>query len=297
MKRVIDINLLKENPLSKKLFGALPDKEFALLKQDIKDRGIQIPIEVTPDYTIITGGQRSRAKKALGAKEIEVIVREDLKSEEEIELHAIKDNLLRRHLTLEHKVLIVKYLVEKYGGLRGRPPKGGQVAPFLEGKGKTREKIAKLLGVSKRSVDKYLKIAELPEKEKQMVLKKGKRMKDVLAEDGGKEILAVVVPEETEQPFEGESPFEDALTGGFDPAAEIEDEIEKECVGCGRTTYLTLAEEDDPLQFLCRLIGEFVKSSEKILCHHCLRELYRHLGFYLQNNWGKIVKTTSLSNS
>ncbi len=162
MKRVIDINLLKENPLSKKLFGDLPDKEFALLKQDIKDRGIQIPIEVTPDYTLITGGQRSRAQKALGAKEIEVIVREDLKSEEEIELHAIKDNLLRRHLTLEQKVRIIKYLIEKYGGPRGRPPKGKQFAPFMGGKGKTREKIARLLGISKRTVDKYLKIAGLP---------------------------------------------------------------------------------------------------------------------------------------
>ena len=104
MKRIIDVNLIKENPISKQFFGDLPEEEFALLKQDIKDRGVQIPVEVTTEYTIITGHQRWRAKKALGAKKIEVIVREDLKSEEEIELHAIKDNLLRRHLTLEQKV-------------------------------------------------------------------------------------------------------------------------------------------------------------------------------------------------
>ncbi len=149
METVIDIDLLKENPLSKKLFGDLPGREFAMLKQDIKDRGIQIPIEVTPDYTIITGGQRARAKKALGAKEIEVIVREDLKNEVEIELHLIKDNLFRRHLTLEQKVRTIQYLYEKYGGLRGRPSKRGQFAPILDGEGRTRDKIAILLGISR----------------------------------------------------------------------------------------------------------------------------------------------------
>ena len=151
------------------------------------------------------------------------------------------------------------------------------------------------MGISKRSVDKYLKVAKLPESEKQKVLKKQRRIKEALAEDPGKEILAVVVPEETEQPFEGESPFEDGLTGGFDPAAEIEDEIEKECVGCGRTTYLTLA-EDDPLQFLSRLIAEFVKRPNKTLCHHCLSGLYRHLGLCIRNNWEKMLKAASSSN-
>ena len=135
MKKVIDITLIKENPLSKQLFDDLHDREFELLKEDIKNRGVQIPIEVTPDYVAIAGHQRLRALKALGAKEIGVIVRDDLKGAEEIEFHAIADNLLRRHMTLEQKVRIVNYLVEKYSGRRGRPPKGVQSAPFFQGKG------------------------------------------------------------------------------------------------------------------------------------------------------------------
>ncbi len=108
--------------------------------------------------------------------------------------------------------------------------------------------------------------------------------------------MTLLVLEEKEQRFEEESSLGEGSSDGFDQADEVEGEAEQECVRCGRTTYLTL-DEDDPLQFLCRLVREFVKSPEKALCHHCLSELYRHLGLYLQNNWNKMVKTTSSSNS
>lgn len=283
MKRTIDIDLIKENPLSENLFGDLPEKEFELLKEDIKDGDVQIPIEVTLDYTVITGHQRLRAKRALGFREIEVDVREDLKSEEEVEEHLIKDNLLRRHLSLEQKVKVVEYLVEKYGGLRGRPPKKGQVAPFLAGKGKTREKVATILGISERSVDKYLKVARLPREERDKVLKKKIRMKEALADHFNPGDSSTFLPAEAfEEGAEQDSFFANSFAREFDPLEETE---AAKCVKCGRDASVSEGYDADVHWFVARLVREFVKDSRRDLCTECLSGLYGHLGRHIRRQW------------
>ncbi len=128
-----------------------------------------------------------------------------------------------------------------------------------------------------------MKIAKLPENEKRMVLKKERKM-------------ALVVVEEKEEYIDAESSIVESPSDEFDPAAEVEGKTGRECVRCGRSDYLMLA-DDDPLQLLCRLIGEFVKSPDRFLCHQCLSEIYGRLGRYIAKNWEKMLKIESTSHS
>ena len=60
------IEQLKPHPRQTSLFSNLPDQAFKDLVEDLKVRGLQHPVEILPDGTLICGHQRWRAAKALG---------------------------------------------------------------------------------------------------------------------------------------------------------------------------------------------------------------------------------------
>ena len=51
---------LRPHPRQSELFRDLSEIEFAFLAGDIKRNGLQQPIEITPDGTVIAGHQRLR---------------------------------------------------------------------------------------------------------------------------------------------------------------------------------------------------------------------------------------------
>jgi ParB-like chromosome segregation protein Spo0J len=282
--RKIPIDQIKENRLSKRLFGNLPRSEFESFKADVQKRGVQIPIEVAPDNTIITGHQRLRALKELGAKEVEVRVRDDLTTPEKIELHMINDNIRRRQLPIEDKIKISNYLVNKYKGPRGRPSKRAQIDPFFAGPGKIKDKVAAFLGISKSSIDNYLNLLKLPEEEQEKVKKGEKTMKEALGDRTSKKPSPDPAPERPDQEPKNEESPQETSAEPVDPGSRAEAELNTECVKCGNPACVS-QDPTEPQSLVARLIREFIKSPRKELCSHCLMEIYETLGGLLQATW------------
>ncbi len=99
----------------------LPAEEFQALKEDIRCRGVQLPIEVTTEDEILDGHQRLRACAQLGIKDYPVKVVAGLKTDQAKRHHAIKANVLRRQLTREQRrTLIADELRRTRGKLSNR---------------------------------------------------------------------------------------------------------------------------------------------------------------------------------
>jgi DNA-binding transcriptional regulator YiaG len=84
------------------LFPALTAEEYSELKEDIAQRGVQVPVEKDEAGNILDGHHRVRACEELGITDYPVIVRANM-TEEEKRLHIRKLNLARRHLTAEQR--------------------------------------------------------------------------------------------------------------------------------------------------------------------------------------------------
>ena len=79
-------------------FQPLSPQEREALKEDIKQRGIQVPIELDNAGAILDGHHRWEIAQELGVLEaqIPIVVRDDLKTEADKIAHVLKVNLLRR---------------------------------------------------------------------------------------------------------------------------------------------------------------------------------------------------------
>jgi ParB/RepB/Spo0J family partition protein len=167
---------LEPHPLSREVFGDLPEEEYQELQKDIARRGIQDPVQVIPGengtYTVVCGHQRVRAARELGIK-VPCIVREDLRDDLDIREHLIRDNLTRRHLTdyQRGKVIEALYEVERQRArerqeltkLAGRGVQKKDImavqnfAPPKD-RGKTRDNVAASLGISGWQAEKILRV-------------------------------------------------------------------------------------------------------------------------------------------
>jgi ParB/RepB/Spo0J family partition protein len=151
------INKLIKHPQQDTVFGDISDAELTALAADIKANGLQHPIEILPDGTIVAGHQRVRAAVLLGRKEIDAVVRTDLAKagEAAVETHFINDNLRRRHLSPLGLARCVKRLVEIETFARDN-------TLHCLNKDKLREIIGERLGLSGRSVSRYLLVLDAP---------------------------------------------------------------------------------------------------------------------------------------
>ena len=92
---------LQPHPRQAELFRDLSEIELAFLAGDIKLNGLQQPLEITPDGTVIAGHQRSHTARRLKWNEVAVVVRHDLEAEGPgaILAQLIETNLNRRQLS------------------------------------------------------------------------------------------------------------------------------------------------------------------------------------------------------
>lgn len=121
--------------------------EYAELREDIKRRGVMVPIEFDENGVILDGHHRLQICEELGIKDYPRVIRAGM-TDEEKRTHARKLNMARRHLTQEQKRgLICEQLKET-------PEKSDR-------------QIAKALGVSDKTVGSQRKelesTAEIPQ--------------------------------------------------------------------------------------------------------------------------------------
>lgn len=115
---VRDPNILKENQYSRELFPALEGKQYELLRDDIKENGIQVPVEITKDNGIIRGNERLKIALELGLTSIPVkVCASDDLTDQKIGL--IKDNLARKSLDFNTKYRCFEELKTLYGMKHG----------------------------------------------------------------------------------------------------------------------------------------------------------------------------------
>lgn len=142
---------LRPHPKQADHFGSVPYAAIRALAADILDNGLGEPLEITSTGVIISGHQRRRAIIELGWTEVDVVVRHDLKTKEEIEHRLVECNFNRRHLTLLGQARCYKTLKEL------APPSAER-----DGGGDLRDQLGKRLGKSGRSLDRLLPLLDLP---------------------------------------------------------------------------------------------------------------------------------------
>lgn len=109
---------LTPHPLNAEIYGV--EETDAALLGNVAEFGVMSPIHVLPDgrktssgaslpvYTIVAGHRRARYAIENSIDRVQVIIRDDLKTPEQIEHFLLSDNSedLRRTLTIEQKVLM-----------------------------------------------------------------------------------------------------------------------------------------------------------------------------------------------
>src|SRR4051812_42820141 len=98
----VRIEGLKAHPRQEAIFPGRLRDGIEELAEDMRRRGLQRPIEVLPDGTVVTGHRRTWAAEVLGWEEIDAVVRDDLAAlgEDAVEGWLIEDNLNRRGLSV-----------------------------------------------------------------------------------------------------------------------------------------------------------------------------------------------------
>lgn len=148
---------LKDHPRQAEMFGDVGEEELKALAENMDKRGQRDPVHVTPDGTVVAGHQRVRAAKRLGWKEIDVVVRHDLAAEgaAAVEEHFLEDNFVRRQLSPLARARCIKRLMEL--------EEGREVARFgFTKKEQLKARIAARMGLSARSVSRYLLLLDAP---------------------------------------------------------------------------------------------------------------------------------------
>jgi hypothetical protein len=131
-------------------FPDLPPDQFEALKADIAKRGQLEPIDVDERGEVLAGHQRLRAIEELGV-EPQFAIRAGLTEAEKIE-HAIKSNVLRRHLGPIEKARALERLAELEGatlGTRGGPARDRR----------TVRRLAELFGADRSTAYRWIETA------------------------------------------------------------------------------------------------------------------------------------------
>lgn len=181
---------LKSHEYNNVIFRKIVGDEFEVFKEDIKQQGLQIKIEITSDNIILCGHQRVRALKEIYGEDYDlhsskIWVRKDLESDDEVMTNilqkerVIKDNLLRRHLNEGEMTMIYmeKKKLEKIKAKLRQVRKPESVKENLpeQNKGQSRDHAAEGMKFTGRTLENYEKMYHLADKkEKDHFLKTGK---------------------------------------------------------------------------------------------------------------------------
>ena len=112
----ISQSLIQSNPFQpRKKFD---QQELEELKESIRKHGIIQPIVVTEigegHYQLIAGERRLKASQLLGLEKVPVIVRDEVKEDQKLELSLI-ENIQRKDLSVLEKAIAYKKLHEEWG--------------------------------------------------------------------------------------------------------------------------------------------------------------------------------------
>lgn len=153
---------LKVNSRSDEYFSELEGDERAKLVEDIRKRGVLVPLIAKLDNTLLAGHNRLSVALELGLRTIPVqYVVTQLTEDEEREF-IVKDNLLRRQLTLDDRLKLYRALYENFDervNLRNVGV-GGDSVPTPNVVPLTAAKIAEDTGQKREAVKKQLQRAK-----------------------------------------------------------------------------------------------------------------------------------------
>ena len=184
MKNPNDLNILKG---LERMYISLP--QYNLMKENIRDHGVQVPIIITENDEIIDGRHRWMAAKELEMKEVPTILNTEVRIGEIIRL-MLSYNVCRRQITKEdliHYVKILKELGKSKKG-PGRPCKDPKKLVKNDQLIPSEREIAKALNVSKTAVHNTIKppirreYDEIKETFKATIWKSIERDKDFIPE-------------------------------------------------------------------------------------------------------------------
>jgi len=171
---------MKTHPIAE-LFPLLPEAELQALADDIKARGLLLPI-VTYQGKILDGRNREAACERAGVKPSYEAWQPKKHGSIEAFLHVQSLNMRRRNLSQEQRAAIMHFAIEqvpelkrkverikedaaerkadgqKSGG-RGRKKTSGTRGPEVSEDGRAREEVAELYGVSGRTVERVTQLA------------------------------------------------------------------------------------------------------------------------------------------
>jgi N6-adenosine-specific RNA methylase IME4/ParB-like chromosome segregation protein Spo0J len=162
---------LRPHPLAGEL-PPLSADEYAALKNDIAERGVQVPLEVTEEGIVLDGHARLQAARQLGHADVEVLL---VAAADPLQ-YMLQARLLRLHLDASQRAALAVKLVDleqlqteaverQQANLRrgaeqpvaaSLPARGDDAAVD----GRTRDRIAALAGVSARTVQDALTVHE-----------------------------------------------------------------------------------------------------------------------------------------
>lgn len=130
-------------------FARPADHEIENLKEDIERRGLQHPIEITPDGVVLAGRKRCMALSELGYAEVLCRVRYDLADADEATMaqHVLADNIVRHQASSLELARAYKLLRENWP----HPPTGD-----------LRDAIGEFLNMSGRSLDRLSRVLKTP---------------------------------------------------------------------------------------------------------------------------------------
>ena len=144
---------LKKHPKQADMFADPTEHEVKELAESMK-AGLDHPIEILPDGTIICGHRRTAAARLLGWTTIPAIVRNDLANNPvAAETRLIEENLNRRQMT-PMQIARCYAALKKLAGQRAR------VGLDQVERRDVRDSIGESLGLSGRQLDRYLLLIE-----------------------------------------------------------------------------------------------------------------------------------------
>jgi len=147
---------LRAHPKQSQLFPEPPLHEIQELAADMRRNGLIYPVEVLPDGTLIAGHKRTAAARLLGWTAIAVWVRDVLADDVvAAEKRLIEDNLNRRQMGPLGLARCYRHLKELEKAWGGRLPDSEHR--------ELRDRIGMRLGVSGRTLDRYLRVLDTPQ--------------------------------------------------------------------------------------------------------------------------------------
>jgi hypothetical protein len=172
---------LREHPAHEALIPRAPEAEFADLKRSVAaESRVRVPLVILPDGVVLCGRDRLRAARELDLREVPVEVREDLEGDPKGQVRLLlDDNLTRKHFSEALRVKLAAQLLEiekeraaermivgarrggRTGG-RGRPKQpSGNISTGLSQR--SRDAVARKLGISGRQLDKARRVVRAAE--------------------------------------------------------------------------------------------------------------------------------------